>query len=143
MYVENGERVKSFVDRTYLYPPGFSDTLLAAALLMRAIDRKAYHQETLGFLEILKKCDSVRIGYYVDLGNKWSIEDRLADWIASLEENKQSALDLSNLDLVGVQYQQYFCVAEHIDLRHNKFADGRRTDALKAFLNDCNAKYDI
>lgn len=110
---------------------------------MRAIDRKQYHTESLEFLETLKKCDSLHIGYYVDLGNKWSIEDRLANWIASLEENTQKPLDLSNLDLVGVQYQQYLCVAEQIDLRHNKFGDGKRTDAVKAFLNDCNVKYEI
>lgn len=121
----------------------FSDTLLAAALLMRAIDRKQFHTESLELLETLKKCDSMHIGYYVDLGNKWSIEDRLADWIASLEENKRNPLNLSNLELVGVQYQQYLCVAEQIDLRHNKFADGKRTDALKAYLNDCNVKYEI
>lgn len=121
----------------------FSDTLLAAALLMRAIDRKHYHKETLEYLEILKNCDALRIGYYVDLGNKWSIEDRLTDWIASLEVNQQNSLDLSNMDLVGVQYKQYFCVAERIDLRHNKFPGGRRTDALKTFLSACNVKYEI
>lgn len=136
-----------FPDKLTIYPHFFivsvADTLLAAALLMRAIDRKQYHSETLEFLEILKKCDALRIGYYVDLGNKWNIEDRLANWIVSLEENKQQPLDLSNLDLVGVQYQPYFCVADEIDLRHNKFANGKRTDAVKAFLNNCNVNYKI
>lgn len=85
----------------------------------------------------------MHIGYYVDLANKWSIEDRLGDWIASLDDNKQNALDLSNLDLAGVQYQQYFCVADQINLQQNKFAEDKRTTALKAFLNDCNVKFDI
>lgn len=113
---------------------------------MRAIDRKQYHRETIEFLEILKKCDSVRIGYYVDLGNKWNIEDRLANWIESLNDNKQNPLNLSNLNLVNmvdIHYQQYFCVAEQIDLRHNNFVESKRTDMLKAFLNDCNVKYEI
>lgn len=132
-----------FALSTYPYRFRFADTLLAAALLMRAIDRKQYHTETLEFLETLKKCDEVRVGYYTDLANKWSIEHQLADWIVLLEENKQMPLDLSNLDLVGVQYQQYFCVADAIDLRHNKFAEGKRTDTLKAFLNNCNVNYEI
>lgn len=110
---------------------------------MRAIDRKANHTETLQYLEILKEHDSMRIGYYIDLANKWNIEDRLADWIASLEGNKRNALDLTNLDLVGVHYRQYFCVAESIDFRQNKFPDGKRTDALKAFLLECNMNYEI
>lgn len=41
--------------------------LLTAALLMRAIDRKKSHSESLQFLDKLKQFDSNRTGYYVDL----------------------------------------------------------------------------
>lgn len=104
---------------------------------MRAIDRKQYHSEALVFLETLKKCDSLRTGYYIDLGNKWSIEDRLADWIASLETNRDNILELTNLNLVNIQYQQYFCVADRINLEQNNI-DNKRTAAIQELLTNCN-----
>lgn len=124
------------------FEPDSKWTLLTAALLMRAIDRKNYHVDSLKHLESLKKCDELRIGYYTDLGNKWSIEDRLADWIASLSSNTSAKLNLDDLNLVDIHYRQYFSVADQINLSANKF-DDRRATAIKTFLGKCNVKFDI
>lgn len=94
---------------------------MTAALLMRATDRKKYHSESLEFLTKLKMCDTNRIGYYSDLANKWSIEDRLADWINALEKNLDTPIDLSNLNLINLHYKQYLCVADEINLTANQF----------------------
>lgn len=117
-----------------------SGTLLTAALLMRATDRKKYHFESLEFLEKLKEYDSNRTGYYSDLANKWSIEHLLADWISALDTNRDAPIDLSNLNLVNLNYKQYLCVADRIDLSGNQF-DGKRTAEISTLLNDCNVKF--
>lgn len=117
-----------------------SGTLLTAALLMHATDRKKYHSESLEFLDKLKKYDSNRTGYYTDLANKWSIEHRLADWIATLERNRDMPIDLSNLNLVDLHYKQYLCVADRIDMSGNLF-DGKQIDEISTLLNDCNVKF--
>lgn len=117
----------------------FPGTLLTAALLMRAIDRKTYHEESLQFIDTLKQCDPLRRGYYVDLSNKWCIEDRLADWVASLEENKSNKLDLSSLGLCDVHYRQYFCAADEVDLSGNNF-EPKRLQSVETFLVNSKVK---
>lgn len=106
---------------------------------MRAIDRKGYHSETLSLLEALKQCDSFRTGYYTDLANKWSIEDRLGEWIASLSNNKSNTLKLSSLQLVDLHYKQYLCVADEIDLKDNRF-DEKKARQFSKLFKDCNVK---
>lgn len=125
---------------TILFYSFSSGTLLTAALLMRAIDRKKYHAEALTFLESLKQYDSNRTGYYNDLGNKWTIEDYLADWILTLESNRETPLNLSNLKLTNLYYKQYLCVAEHIALDSSCF-DSKRIDEIKKLLENCNVKF--
>lgn len=110
---------------------------MTAALLMRAVDRKLYHSESLEFLEKLQKYDSNRTGYYADLANKWSIEHRLADWISALKINRNTSIDLTNLNLVNLHYKQYLCVANQIKLFGNLF-DSKRIRKMSTFLNDCN-----
>lgn len=129
-------KINDLIDR-FLLSTG---TLLTAALLMHAIDRKKYHSESLEFLEKLKEYDSNRTGYYTDLANKWSIEHPLADWIAVLERNRDMPIDLSNLSLVNLHYKQYLCVADRIDLSGNIFG-GKMTDEISTLLNDCNVKF--
>lgn len=119
-----------------------SGTLLTAALLMRATDRKNYHSESLEFLDRLKKHDSNRTGYYTDMANKWSIEHRLADWISALETNRDAPIDLSDLSLVNLHYKQYLCVADQINLSTNPF-DAKRIDEISTFFNECNVKYEL
>lgn len=109
---------------------------------MRAIDRKTNHSESLEFLKKLKEYDCNRMGYYTDLANKWSIEDRLADWIASLETNRDTPIDLSNLGLENIHYQQYLCVADRIDLSVNQF-NAKRISEISTLFNECNVKFDL
>lgn len=90
-------------------------TLLTAALLMRAINRKQYHNTTLEHLALLRKTDSLRCGYYTDLGNKWIIEQVLEEWITQSERNVP--IDLSQQQLVTLSYEQYLCVADMINLK--------------------------
>lgn len=117
-------------------------TLLTAALLMRAIDRKKYHSKSLEFLSKLKTFDVNRIGYYNDLANKWSIEDRLAEWILALEENRNTPIDLTNLNLFNLHYKQYLCVADQINLSDNQF-NATRVNEISSLLNNCCVKFDL
>lgn len=112
-------------------------TLLTAALLMRAIGRKQYHLESLKYLDSLKKFDPMRSGYYNDLQSKWSIENSLDGWITSLHSDIEQPLDLSNLNLVNLNYQQYFCVAAKLNLEKNSFNENRVASILEA-LKNCN-----
>lgn len=115
-------------------------TLKTAALLMRAIDRKKYHAESLEFIGKLKEYDPHRRGYYQDLSNKWSIEDRLEDWINAVSMDRDTPIDLSQLNLINLHYKQYVCVADKIDLTGNQL-DARRINELSALLESCNVNF--
>lgn len=124
----------------YTFSVVVAGTLKTAALLMRAIDRKNYHTESLEFIEKLKEYDPHRRGYYQDLCNKWSIEDRLEDWIEVVSINREAPIDLSHLNLIDLHYKQYLCVASEIDLGDNQFRT-RRIAEISALLDSCNVKY--
>ncbi|XP_058452584.1 geranylgeranyl transferase type-2 subunit alpha [Malaya genurostris] len=105
------------------YEPDSKWTLLTAALLMKAIDRRFYHEDIITYLDKLQIVDPMRQGYYRDLTSRWSIENRLEQWIG---ENgiPNARLDLSGLKLERVCYEQYLSVAEEIDLGANMFTEG-------------------
>lgn len=109
---------------------------------MRATDRQQNHSESLELLDKLKAYDSNRIGYYTDLANKWSIENRLAGWILSVHENRDTPIDLSQMHLINLHYKQYLCVATHINLTGNCFG-AQHVDDLSALLNACNVKFTL
>lgn len=109
---------------------------------MRAIDRKKNHSESLKFLESVKELDPDRSGYYTDLSNKWSIEDRLADWIVELDSNRDTPLDLSNLNLTDLHYKPYLCVADQITLHSNCF-EKKRIDVISTLLTNSNVKFSL
>lgn len=109
---------------------------------MRATDRQQNHSESLELLDKLKEYDSNRIGYYTDLANKWIIENRLAGWISSVHENRDTPIDLSQMNLINLHYKQYLCVATHINLAGNQF-DAQRADEITTFLNACNVKFTL
>lgn len=117
-------------------------TLLTAALLMRATDRQKNHSESLELLEKLKKYDSNRIGYYTDLANKWSIENCLANWISAVQINRDTPIDLSQMNLINLHYKQYLSVAAHINLTANKF-DAQRINEISAWLKACNVTFTL
>lgn len=92
------------------FEPESKWTLLTAALLMRAIDQNAYHQQMTANLEKLKVVDSFRVGYYSDLINKWNIERVLLQWLAKTDINEP--VDFSQCGLTCLYYEQYFSVAK-------------------------------
>lgn len=104
---------------------------------MRAIDRKAHHTESLEYIEKLKECDPHRRGYYQDLSNKWSIEDRLEDWINAVNSDRNTPIDLSQLNLINLHYKQYVCVADKINFTGNQL-NTRRINEISALLESCN-----
>ena len=81
---------------------------------MRAIDRTRYHLTSLKHLDLLKLADPLRLGYYTDLANKWSIEFVLEQWI--LGNSFGIPIELSQLNLVSLFYEQYLCVADELSL---------------------------
>lgn len=97
---------------------------------MRAIDRRQYHSKSLNHLELLKKADPLRNGYYTDLSNKWSIEEKLEEWISL--NSYYVPLNLSNLNLVALHYLEYICVADELLLQNNNLNLTRNEDKLLA-----------
>ena len=92
--------------------------MLTASLLMRSIDRFKYHEKTVEFLRKLEKVDNLRAGYYKDLASKWSVEVKLKDWIE--DKNYESGIiNLSDLNLTTLYYNQYLTIATHVNLSGN------------------------
>lgn len=96
---------------------------MTACLLMRSIDRFGYHTETLNYLKKLEKVDNLRAGYYKDLASKWSVEVKLKEWI-ELKGFLNGSINLSELELTFLYYQEYLIAADEIDLRKNRFLSG-------------------
>lgn len=104
------------------YEPDSKWTLLTAALLMKAVDRTGNHARILQHLQKLQIVDPMRKGYYQDMMNKWSVELRLERWLDG--EKPLEKLDLSELKLNRVAYEQYLAVADEIDLSGNELLEG-------------------
>ncbi|KAL1399574.1 hypothetical protein pipiens_008110 [Culex pipiens pipiens] len=104
------------------FEPDSKWTLLTAALLSKAIDHAANHDQIVQYLEKLKNVDPMRTGYYQDLIGKWGTEVRLGQWIEG-KGCPAKRLDLSGMGLVHVAYEQYLAVASEIDLGGNKLAE--------------------
>uniref|UniRef100_A0A6M2DHR2 Geranylgeranyl transferase type-2 subunit alpha n=1 Tax=Xenopsylla cheopis TaxID=163159 RepID=A0A6M2DHR2_XENCH len=96
-------------------------TLLTLALILRALDSKKYHEESLGLLEKIRKVDHMRKGYYSDLRNRWVIEQAIEEWLEQYNptDEKRNTLDLRNKNLTAVYHKQYFLIANCVDLRGN------------------------
>ncbi|KAG4070033.1 hypothetical protein HA402_013693 [Bradysia odoriphaga] len=122
------------------YEPDSKWTLLTAALLMRAIDRKQYHSVTLDHLQKLIAADPLRTGYYLDMSNKWNIEFKLTEWIQA--EHIEDFIDLSDIDLVSLFYEQYLCAADQIILKRQLPKREQNLVKMKAFDScNCNVKF--
>lgn len=115
-------------------------TLLTSALLMRAINRKDkdYHTKSLEHLRKLETIDYLRAGYYQDLASRWNIEQELERWISA--GNLKGQLNLSNLKLTTLYYEQYMCAIEDINLSKNSLQD-KHFEKMKNFT--CCKKLDI
>lgn len=96
-------------------------TLLTTALLMRAIDRTAFHYKSIEYLNNLQTIDSMRKGYYEDLASKWTIEKQLEQWQSS--KNIPQEIDLQGLSLTSIYYDQYLSIADKINLSDNSLTD--------------------
>lgn len=120
------------------YEPDSKWTLLTASLLMRSIDRFHYHEKSLEFLQKLQKVDVLRAGYYRDLASKWTIEAKLKAWIESGDFQKEK-VDLSDLDLSTVYYQQYFVIANDANLSGNPSLN--KQSCKFSLIQGCKVKY--
>lgn len=118
------------------YEPESKWTLLTAALLMRSIDRFAYHKNTLDFLKKLQKVDHLRAGYYKDLASKWTVEMKLKDWIKG---GNLDLIDFTNLNLSTVYYNQYFAIASQINLEGNPQLN--KNSCKFSLVKGCTVKY--
>lgn len=107
---------------------------------MRAIDRKRYHSVTLDHLKQLIKADPLRTGYYVDMSNKWSIEFKLADWIST--NQIEEPIDLADIDLVSIFYEQYLCVTDQIILK-NELPQREQNLVKMNALKACNCTVNV
>ncbi|XP_067643900.1 geranylgeranyl transferase type-2 subunit alpha [Eurosta solidaginis] len=100
------------------YEPDSKWTLLTSALLMRAIDPKQYHDESLKYVEKLQKVDGLRKNYYSDMASKWILEKCLLDWTDS--DSIPKKLDLRDaVQLNAIFYPQYLSIADKILLPEN------------------------
>uniref|UniRef100_A0A1L8DUF8 Geranylgeranyl transferase type-2 subunit alpha n=1 Tax=Nyssomyia neivai TaxID=330878 RepID=A0A1L8DUF8_9DIPT len=100
------------------FEPDSKWTLLTAALLMRAIDRKTYHTKAIEYLRKLQDVDSLRKGYYQDLASKWAIEQVIEKWIEV--GDFEAPLDASSLHITTIQYEQFMSIAKEINLSGNQ-----------------------
>ncbi|XP_058059581.1 geranylgeranyl transferase type-2 subunit alpha [Anopheles bellator] len=100
------------------FEPDSKWTLLTAALLMKAIDRRGYYGTIRDHLAKLESVDSLRRGYYRDLASKWAIEKQLELWIEA--GDLTASIDLAGLDLTVLNYSQYLATTDAIDLSHNR-----------------------
>lgn len=112
------------------YEPDSKWTLLTASLLMRAVDRKVFHDKSVEYLKKLQAIDSNRKGYYEDLASKWSIEKKLEEFIES--KSLPSFLDFSNLDLTAFYHEQYLSIFDELNFLQNKITQ-RSLSKLKTF----------
>uniref|UniRef100_A0A182K124 Geranylgeranyl transferase type-2 subunit alpha n=1 Tax=Anopheles christyi TaxID=43041 RepID=A0A182K124_9DIPT len=103
------------------YEPDSKWTLLTAALLMKAIDQRGYHETIRQHLTKLETVDGLRKGYYLDLASKWSIENRLDEWLQA--GNLSAAIDLSGLQLSVISYTPYLATADAINLSDNRLVN--------------------
>ncbi|XP_053672152.1 geranylgeranyl transferase type-2 subunit alpha [Anopheles nili] len=103
------------------YEPDSKWTLLTAALLMKAIDRRGYHDTIRHHLTKLESVDFLRAGYYQDLASKWTIETKLENWIEA--GNLTAEIDLSGMQLTVMNYVQYLATSDAVDLSQNRLVD--------------------
>ncbi|XP_026468734.1 geranylgeranyl transferase type-2 subunit alpha-like isoform X2 [Ctenocephalides felis] len=96
-------------------------TLLTLALIMRALDCKKHHEESLQLLEKLQTVDQMRKGYYKDLRNRWVIEHSIENWLDNYHpgDDERNILNLRNKNLTAIYHKQYFLIANCVDLRGN------------------------
>ncbi|XP_055596290.1 geranylgeranyl transferase type-2 subunit alpha [Uranotaenia lowii] len=105
------------------FEPDSKWTLLTAAMLMKAIDRVQFYPQMISNLEKLQTVDPLRKGYYSDILQKWSIENRLVEWTARLQDQPNAALDLSGLGLTHLAFEQYLAIADELDLSGNALTE--------------------
>lgn len=99
------------------FEPDSKWTLLTATLLMRAINRRENHLKTLEYLKKLEKLDMLRKVYYQDLASKWQIQNKLETYFDN--KNFEPIINLSNLELSTIFYENYLSIFTKINLSEN------------------------
>lgn len=97
------------------YEPDSKWTLLTSALLMRAIDVSANHDQSLSHLSKLEKVDALREGYYKDLAARWVLESELAKWPQTGDFPKKFEL-AEEKSLASLPLGQYLIIADELKL---------------------------
>ncbi|XP_006811905.1 geranylgeranyl transferase type-2 subunit alpha-like [Saccoglossus kowalevskii] len=95
--------------------------LLTVVLLMRALDPVKHQEQTLEYIETLKKVDSYRINYYNDLRSKFIIENAI---IESLSHDDK-IMDLSNKRLSCLYHNDHMVLMTKINLSANQLSSLR------------------
>ncbi|XP_054282622.1 geranylgeranyl transferase type-2 subunit alpha [Macrosteles quadrilineatus] len=87
--------------------------LLTSVLLMQAVDRKSFKEQTLEYLDKLVKIDRLRANYYLDLKSRYLMEYQLEEW------NLTGSFSVANLGLTALYHSQYLLLAQKVDLTGN------------------------
>ncbi|XP_021926005.1 geranylgeranyl transferase type-2 subunit alpha isoform X1 [Zootermopsis nevadensis] len=92
-------------------------TLLTSVLLMQAVDRHKYQEDTLARLSQLIQVDPHRSGYYKDLWSRYKMEYAF-DQNNELDQN----IDLSCLNLTALYHCHYLSCVHTLDLSNNNLS---------------------
>jgi len=92
-------------------------TLLTCVLLMQAIDRHKYQEDTFAKLNQLIEVDCHRSGYYKDLRSRYKMEYTI-DKCSELDQN----IDLSSLNLTALYNCHYLSCVHTVDLSSNNLS---------------------
>lgn len=96
-------------------------TLLTIVLLMQAIDRNQYKDDTMQKLRQLVQVDRRRIGYYSDLKSRYEIEYALDNQEKEdLQLSTHIEVDLSGRNLTALYHLHYLSLVKVVDLSNNQ-----------------------
>ncbi|XP_069698729.1 geranylgeranyl transferase type-2 subunit alpha isoform X2 [Periplaneta americana] len=90
-------------------------TLLTAVLLMQAVDRHRYREDTFAKLSQLEQVDPLRRGYYRDLRSRYEMEYALD----SCSMPEQQSVCLAQHQLTGLYHCHFLSCIQTVDLSHN------------------------